>query len=214
VPARVAAAVGVSGGHGGGGAAAAAMVGTPRWWLRGLEVGGVVGGGGSGGCYGGACRRWVADLIDRDTRRHFWGSPEKFAEKLFRRRRSWWWPATASWWPAAAAGFGGERDKVFNWETAKYGKIWYDEDVHDLRSVETEFPAIVFNDNLTSDEKLSCEPTVKVKQEKDKIRTKPDKNEKRGKAQQCQSPITVKKAEQEKKMQFQGTKDANPRSCV
>ncbi|GKC01040.1 hypothetical protein Tco_0987176 [Tanacetum coccineum] len=50
--------------------------------------------------------------------------------------------------------------KVFNWETTKYGKIWYDEDVHDLRSVETEFPAIVFNDNLTSDETLSCEPTV------------------------------------------------------
>ncbi|GJY40786.1 hypothetical protein Tco_0428056 [Tanacetum coccineum] len=50
--------------------------------------------------------------------------------------------------------------KVFNWETARYGKIWYDEDVHDLRSVETEFPAIVFNDNLTSNETLSCEPTV------------------------------------------------------
>ncbi|GJY72758.1 hypothetical protein Tco_0477189 [Tanacetum coccineum] len=44
--------------------------------------------------------------------------------------------------------------------TAKYGKIWYDEDVHDLRSVETEFPAIAFNDNLTSNERLSCEPTV------------------------------------------------------
>ncbi|GKA30928.1 hypothetical protein Tco_0717233, partial [Tanacetum coccineum] len=38
--------------------------------------------------------------------------------------------------------------------------IWYDEDVHNLRSVETEFPAIVFNDNLTSNETLSCEPTV------------------------------------------------------
>ncbi|GJX21404.1 hypothetical protein Tco_0224081 [Tanacetum coccineum] len=50
--------------------------------------------------------------------------------------------------------------KVFNWETAKYGKIWYEEDVHDLRSVKTEFPAIVFNDSLTSNEKLSCEPTV------------------------------------------------------
>ncbi|GJV22943.1 hypothetical protein Tco_1375638 [Tanacetum coccineum] len=45
-------------------------------------------------------------------------------------------------------------------ETAKYGKIWYDEDVYDLRSVETEFPSIVFNDNLTSNETLSCEPTV------------------------------------------------------
>ncbi|GJZ07298.1 hypothetical protein Tco_0541091, partial [Tanacetum coccineum] len=40
--------------------------------------------------------------------------------------------------------------KVFNWETAKYGKIWYDEVVHNLRSVETEFPAIVFNDTLMS----------------------------------------------------------------
>ncbi|GKC42213.1 hypothetical protein Tco_1059935 [Tanacetum coccineum] len=53
-----------------------------------------------------------------------------------------------------------KRRKVFNWETARYGKIWYDEDVHDLRSVETEFPAIVFNDSLTSNETLSCEPTV------------------------------------------------------
>ncbi|GJT64853.1 hypothetical protein Tco_1016333 [Tanacetum coccineum] len=50
--------------------------------------------------------------------------------------------------------------KVFNWDTARYSKIWYDEDVHDLRYVETEFPAIVFNDNLTSNETPSCEPTV------------------------------------------------------
>ncbi|GKD05389.1 hypothetical protein Tco_1180363, partial [Tanacetum coccineum] len=50
--------------------------------------------------------------------------------------------------------------KVFNWKTAKYGRIWYDEDVYDLRSVENEFPAIVFNDNLTSNETLSCEPIV------------------------------------------------------
>ncbi|GJR51545.1 hypothetical protein Tco_1402066 [Tanacetum coccineum] len=49
---------------------------------------------------------------------------------------------------------------VFNWETAKYGKIWYDEDVHDLRSVKTEFPAIVFNNNVTSNKTLSCEPTI------------------------------------------------------
>ncbi|GJZ16692.1 hypothetical protein Tco_0552815 [Tanacetum coccineum] len=53
-----------------------------------------------------------------------------------------------------------KRGKVFNWETARYGKIWYDEDVHDLRSIETEFPAIVFNDNLTSNETLSSEPMV------------------------------------------------------
>ncbi|GJR16595.1 putative reverse transcriptase domain-containing protein [Tanacetum coccineum] len=52
------------------------------------------------------------------------------------------------------------RGKVYNWETATYDKFWYDEDVHDLRSVETEFPAIVFNDALTSKVALSCEPTV------------------------------------------------------
>ncbi|GKC27478.1 hypothetical protein Tco_1034772 [Tanacetum coccineum] len=52
------------------------------------------------------------------------------------------------------------RGKVYNWETAMYGKIWYDEDVHDLRSVETRFPAIVFNDSLISNETPSYEPTV------------------------------------------------------
>ncbi|GKE73861.1 hypothetical protein Tco_1535902 [Tanacetum coccineum] len=51
------------------------------------------------------------------------------------------------------------RGKVYNWETAMYGKIWDNEVVHDLRSIETEFPVIVFNDNLTSNETLSYEPT-------------------------------------------------------
>ncbi|GJZ18627.1 hypothetical protein Tco_0554750 [Tanacetum coccineum] len=46
------------------------------------------------------------------------------------------------------------RGKVYNWETATYGKIGYDEDVNDLISVETKFPAIMFNDTLMS------EPTV------------------------------------------------------
>ncbi|GJS12495.1 hypothetical protein Tco_0406967 [Tanacetum coccineum] len=50
--------------------------------------------------------------------------------------------------------------RVVNWETATYGKIWYDDDIHDLRSFETEFPAIVFNDELTSEEAFSCEPMV------------------------------------------------------
>nr|GEY02146.1 hypothetical protein [Tanacetum cinerariifolium]GEY12935.1 hypothetical protein [Tanacetum cinerariifolium] len=50
--------------------------------------------------------------------------------------------------------------KVYNQETATYGKIWYDEDVHDLRSVETEFPAIVVNEALTYEVTLSFEPTV------------------------------------------------------
>ncbi|GJX35061.1 hypothetical protein Tco_0246618 [Tanacetum coccineum] len=53
-----------------------------------------------------------------------------------------------------------KRGKVFNWETAKYGKIWYDEDIHDLRSVKTEFPAIAFNDEVSFEKTLSCEPTV------------------------------------------------------
>ncbi|GKD01486.1 hypothetical protein Tco_1171760 [Tanacetum coccineum] len=52
------------------------------------------------------------------------------------------------------------KGKVYNWETATYGKIRYDEDVHFLRSFETEFPAIVYNDALTSELELSCEPTV------------------------------------------------------
>nr|GFC86857.1 hypothetical protein [Tanacetum cinerariifolium] len=50
--------------------------------------------------------------------------------------------------------------KVYNWKTTTYGKIVYDEDVHDLRSIETEFPAIVFNDMLTSEVTLTCKPTV------------------------------------------------------
>ncbi|GJS43335.1 hypothetical protein Tco_0568378 [Tanacetum coccineum] len=52
------------------------------------------------------------------------------------------------------------RGTVYNWKTTKYGKIWYDEDVHDLRSVETEFPAIVFDDAFTSKITPSCKPTV------------------------------------------------------
>ncbi|GJZ20399.1 ribonuclease H-like domain, reverse transcriptase, RNA-dependent DNA polymerase [Tanacetum coccineum] len=54
-----------------------------------------------------------------------------------------------------------KRGKVFNWETAKYGKIWNDEDIHDLRSVETDFPAITFSDKVSS-KTLSCEPTVNM----------------------------------------------------
>ncbi|GKA60091.1 hypothetical protein Tco_0759404 [Tanacetum coccineum] len=52
------------------------------------------------------------------------------------------------------------RGKVYNWETATYGKIWDYEDIHDLGSVKTECPTIVFNDTLTSEATLSCEPTV------------------------------------------------------
>nr|GFA76032.1 hypothetical protein [Tanacetum cinerariifolium] len=45
---------------------------------------------------------------------------------------------------------------------------------------------------------------VKEKQEKDKIKTKPDKNKKRGEAWQCRRPITVKKAEKEENTKFKG----------
>nr|GEW57708.1 hypothetical protein [Tanacetum cinerariifolium] len=39
-------------------------------------------------------------------------------------------------------------------------RSWINDDVHDLESVEIEFPDIVFNDTLTSEAALSCEPTV------------------------------------------------------
>ncbi|GJY84651.1 hypothetical protein Tco_0498677 [Tanacetum coccineum] len=52
------------------------------------------------------------------------------------------------------------RGKVYNWESATYGKIWYDEDVHYLKSFENEFPAIVYNDVLRSKPEISSEPTV------------------------------------------------------
>nr|GEX13823.1 hypothetical protein [Tanacetum cinerariifolium] len=42
-----------------------------------------------------------------------------------------------------------------------YEKIWDNEDVHDLRFVETKFPTIVFNDTLTSEAALSCEPMIR-----------------------------------------------------
>ncbi|GKA41478.1 hypothetical protein Tco_0734071 [Tanacetum coccineum] len=43
-----------------------------------------------------------------------------------------------------------KRRKVFNWQTATYGKIKVDDDLHDLSSVEAEFPAIVINDAFAS----------------------------------------------------------------
>nr|GEU31459.1 hypothetical protein [Tanacetum cinerariifolium] len=50
--------------------------------------------------------------------------------------------------------------KVYNWETATYGRIWDDDEVHNLRYVETEFPTIVFDDTVTFQASLSCEPMV------------------------------------------------------
>ncbi|GJV70979.1 hypothetical protein Tco_1490974 [Tanacetum coccineum] len=45
--------------------------------------------------------------------------------------------------------------KVYNWETATYGRIWDDNEVYNLKSVETKFPAIVFDDTFTSQAALS-----------------------------------------------------------
>nr|GEY58370.1 hypothetical protein [Tanacetum cinerariifolium] len=50
--------------------------------------------------------------------------------------------------------------KVYNCETATYGKIWYNEDIHYLRLFETEFLAIVYNDALASKLGFSSEPIV------------------------------------------------------
>nr|GEX83335.1 reverse transcriptase domain-containing protein [Tanacetum cinerariifolium] len=62
--------------------------------------------------------------------------------------------------------------------------------------------------------KTSASWEVKEKQEKDKIGTKPNKNEKRGKAQQFQRPITIKKAGRKKKYKFKGTKMQILQSCI
>nr|GEV89664.1 hypothetical protein [Tanacetum cinerariifolium] len=50
--------------------------------------------------------------------------------------------------------------KVYNWETATYDRIWNDDEVLNLRSVETKFPAIVFDGTFTSHAALLCEPMV------------------------------------------------------
>ncbi|GKA71592.1 hypothetical protein Tco_0777731 [Tanacetum coccineum] len=50
--------------------------------------------------------------------------------------------------------------QVYNWETATYGKIRYFDDINYLRFFETKFPAIVYEDALTSELEFSSEPTV------------------------------------------------------
>nr|GEV96789.1 hypothetical protein [Tanacetum cinerariifolium] len=49
-------------------------------------------------------------------------------------------------------------NQVYNWETAKYGKINYIRDISYLKFFETTFPAIVYNDALRLD--FSSEPTL------------------------------------------------------
>ncbi|GJZ53051.1 hypothetical protein Tco_0607936 [Tanacetum coccineum] len=50
--------------------------------------------------------------------------------------------------------------RVFNWQTATYGKIRVDDDLCNLRSVETEFPAIVVNDDFAPQDILQYKSQV------------------------------------------------------
>ncbi|GJZ05626.1 hypothetical protein Tco_0539419 [Tanacetum coccineum] len=49
-----------------------------------------------------------------------------------------------------------KRGKVFNWQTATYGKIRVDDDLYNLSSVEAEFLAIVINDAVAPQDELQC----------------------------------------------------------
>ncbi|GJV19938.1 hypothetical protein Tco_1368958 [Tanacetum coccineum] len=53
-----------------------------------------------------------------------------------------------------------KRGKVFNWQTATYGKIRVDDDLHNFSSVEAEFPAIVINDAVAPQDELQCKSQV------------------------------------------------------
>ncbi|GKA66054.1 hypothetical protein Tco_0765862 [Tanacetum coccineum] len=52
------------------------------------------------------------------------------------------------------------RGQEFNWETATYGKVRYSEDIDYFKDFENEFLAIVYNDALASDHKISSESPV------------------------------------------------------
>ncbi|GKD80955.1 hypothetical protein Tco_1347794 [Tanacetum coccineum] len=52
------------------------------------------------------------------------------------------------------------RGRVFNWQTATYGKIRIDDGLHDLSSVEAEFLAIVINDAFAPQDALQCKSHV------------------------------------------------------
>ncbi|GJT12435.1 hypothetical protein Tco_0859477 [Tanacetum coccineum] len=54
------------------------------------------------------------------------------------------------------------RGRVFNWQTATYGKVRVDDDLYDLRSVEAEFPAIVIDDAVTPQDALQCKSQVSI----------------------------------------------------
>ncbi|GJU80042.1 hypothetical protein Tco_1282407 [Tanacetum coccineum] len=51
--------------------------------------------------------------------------------------------------------------QTFNWETATYGKIYYD-NLDFFIDFEADFPAIVYNDALISSQNVSSKPTVSI----------------------------------------------------
>ncbi|GJX11027.1 hypothetical protein Tco_0200886 [Tanacetum coccineum] len=53
-----------------------------------------------------------------------------------------------------------KRGKMFNWQTATYEKILVDVDLHDLSSVEAEFPSIVINDDFAPQDALQYKSQV------------------------------------------------------
>ncbi|GJR61554.1 retrovirus-related pol polyprotein from transposon TNT 1-94 [Tanacetum coccineum] len=53
----------------------------------------------------------------------------------------------------------------FNWETATYSKVSYFDDIDYFKEFETDFPAIVFNDVVTTDHKISSEPTIELEKD-------------------------------------------------
>ncbi|GJW48599.1 zinc finger, CCHC-type containing protein [Tanacetum coccineum] len=55
-----------------------------------------------------------------------------------------------------------KRGKVFNWQTATYGKIRVDDNFYDLSSVEAEFPAIVVNNDFAPQDTLQCKSQVSI----------------------------------------------------
>ncbi|GJS75135.1 hypothetical protein Tco_0725016 [Tanacetum coccineum] len=52
------------------------------------------------------------------------------------------------------------RGRVFNWQTTTYEKIKVNDDLHDLSSVEAEFPAIVINDAFAPQDAPQCKSQV------------------------------------------------------
>ncbi|GKC91312.1 hypothetical protein Tco_1151961, partial [Tanacetum coccineum] len=52
------------------------------------------------------------------------------------------------------------RGQMFNWKTITYGKVRYHENIRYFKDFETNFRAIVFDDALETDHKISFEPTV------------------------------------------------------